>query len=162
LGGLAQRLVRDLGMPAVVAMTEKVSVATAKALAERFYLRLREHGEVDRALVEAVAGLGERYDINVPAPYSRLGDPPLFRYNLDRQLSSAEIATGLRRAKDLLARRAPVLLAEFDKYAATLSDAPATDPPLMSPAARAEREQALTGVGKLCEEALDPSFGALA
>src|SRR5262249_62120080 len=58
LGGLAQRLVRDLGMPAVVAMTEKVSVATAKALAERFYLRLREHGEVDRALVEAVPALG--------------------------------------------------------------------------------------------------------
>ena len=28
LGGLAQRLVRDLGMPAVVAMTDKVSVAT--------------------------------------------------------------------------------------------------------------------------------------
>src|SRR5262249_44485033 len=46
LGGLAQRLVRDLGMPAVLAMTEKVSVATAKALAEGFYVRLREHGEV--------------------------------------------------------------------------------------------------------------------
>ena len=32
LGGLGQRLVRDLGMPAVVAMTQKVSVATADAL----------------------------------------------------------------------------------------------------------------------------------
>ena len=34
LGGLAQRLVRELGMPAVVAMTERISVATAQALAE--------------------------------------------------------------------------------------------------------------------------------
>src|SRR5262249_37264276 len=73
LGGLAQRLVRDLGMPAVLAMTERVSVTTARALAEVFYRRLREHGEVDRALVEAAAGLSERHDIIVPALFSRLG-----------------------------------------------------------------------------------------
>src|SRR5206468_535743 len=108
LGGLAQRLVRDLGMPAVLAMTEKVSVATAKALAEKFYLRLREHGEIDRALVEAVAGLAERYDINVPALYSRLGGRPLFSDDLIGPLTSTEIASGLDRAKELLKRRAPV------------------------------------------------------
>jgi hypothetical protein len=48
-------------------------VATSQALTEAFYRRLREHGEVDRALVEACAGLAERYDIAVPALYSRLG-----------------------------------------------------------------------------------------
>jgi CHAT domain len=36
LCGLAQRLVRDLGMPAVLAMTDKVSVVTAMALAKGF------------------------------------------------------------------------------------------------------------------------------
>ena len=59
LGGLAQRLVRDLGLPAVVAMTQRVSVTTAMALAREFYVRLRDHGEVDRALVQATAGLAE-------------------------------------------------------------------------------------------------------
>ena len=58
LGGLGQRLVRDLGMPAVVAMTQKVSVATADALAAAFYPRLREHGQPDLALAEATAGPG--------------------------------------------------------------------------------------------------------
>ena len=72
LGGLAQRLVRELGMPAVVAMTDKVTVATATALAGQFYRRLREHGQPDLALVEATAGLAERGDITVPALYSRL------------------------------------------------------------------------------------------
>src|SRR5262249_7548702 len=70
MGGLAQRLVSDLGIPAVLAMTEKVSIATAEALAEEFYRRLREHGELDRALVESCAGLAERHDVNVPALYS--------------------------------------------------------------------------------------------
>lgn len=42
LGGLAQRLVRDLGMPAVVAMTDRVSVATAEMLATTFYNQLRQ------------------------------------------------------------------------------------------------------------------------
>lgn len=58
IGGLAQSLVQELGMPAVVAMTEAVSIKTAKALAETFYKQLGQHGYVDLALVEATAGLG--------------------------------------------------------------------------------------------------------
>jgi tetratricopeptide (TPR) repeat protein len=77
-GGLAQRLVRDLGMPAVVAMTRKVSVQTALALGQNFYRRLRVSGKVDVALQEATAGLGNRSDITVPALFSRLGGTPLF------------------------------------------------------------------------------------
>ena len=53
LGGLAQRLVRELGIPAVIGMTERVTIATAHALAEQFYSRLfaqTKAGEVDRAL----------------------------------------------------------------------------------------------------------------
>ena len=42
-------------MPAVVAMTEAVSIPLAQSLAADFYSRLRHHGVVDRALVEALA-----------------------------------------------------------------------------------------------------------
>src|SRR5205823_8439629 len=86
LGGLAQRLVRELGMPAVLAMTEQVSLSTAQGLASKFYQRLRACGKVDVALAEACAGLAERSDITVPALYSRLGAYPLFSDTLDRDL----------------------------------------------------------------------------
>ena len=103
-------------MPAVVAMTDKVTVVTATALASQFYRRLREHGQPDLALVEATAGLAERGDITVPALYSRLAGRPLFsdavRPLLD--LTPAEIANGLDRAAPLLAERAPVLLADAE------------------------------------------------
>ncbi len=79
LGGLAHRLVRELGIPAVLAMTDRVTVDTAQALAQRFYDRLGEHGEPDRALVEATAPLAGRHDITVPALYSRLAGQPLFQ-----------------------------------------------------------------------------------
>jgi hypothetical protein len=75
LGGLAQRLVRELGIPAVIGMTERVTIATAHALAAAFYDRLLAQGkagEVDRALVEAYAGLASRPDVNVPALYNEL------------------------------------------------------------------------------------------
>jgi hypothetical protein len=94
LGGLAQRLVRDLGMPAVLAMTEQVSLSTTQALAQGFYRQLRTHGQVDLALVEACAGLAGRADITVPALYSRLGARPLFSDALDRELSSDDLRLG--------------------------------------------------------------------
>jgi hypothetical protein len=78
LGGLAQRLVENLGLPAVLAMTEKVTIPTAGALAARFYQQLLEHGEPDRARAEACAGLARAGDIVVPVLYSRLGGLPLF------------------------------------------------------------------------------------
>src|SRR5215207_1532813 len=114
LGGLAQRLVRDLGMPAVVAMTDVVTTATA--LAGQFYQRLRTHGQPDLALVEATAGLAERGDITVPALYCRLGEQSLFSDAVRPllQLTPAEITDGLTRATSLLAERAPVLLANAE------------------------------------------------
>jgi formylglycine-generating enzyme required for sulfatase activity len=59
-------------------MTERVTIATAQALAEQFYLRLKEHGEVDLARVEACAGLVGHYDVTAPVLYSRLRGQPLF------------------------------------------------------------------------------------
>ena len=108
LGGLAQRLVRGLGMPAVVAMTRKVTVETALKLGQKFYQRLREHGEVDLALVESTAGLGDRSDLTVPALFSRLGGRPLFSDRLDdRELTDAEIEFGLAELGKLIEQRAP-------------------------------------------------------
>jgi hypothetical protein len=144
MGGLAQRIVHDaeLGMPAVLAMTEKVSVATAQRLAEGFYRRLREHGAPDRALVEACAGLADRHDVNVPALYSRLGGRPLFSME-DRPLTNTEVEYGLARMKELLLKRAPVLLSEFDRHALALRGTFQAEFESLSKEARRERDTAL-------------------
>jgi len=78
LGGLARGLVGELGIPAVIAMSSRVTIVTAHALTRAFYTRLQVHGHVDEALVEAGAGLIDRDDALVPALYSRLGPLPLF------------------------------------------------------------------------------------
>jgi hypothetical protein len=89
LGGLAQRLVRELGLPAVLAMTEPVLLGTAEALSSTFYQRLCTLGHVDLALAEACAGLAERPDSTVPALYSRLGALPLFQQSVCARLAVA-------------------------------------------------------------------------
>lgn len=162
LGGLGQRLVRDLGMPAVLAMTDRVSIATAEALASAFYVRLREHGEVDCALSEALAGLQGRYDVTVPALFSRLGGRPLFSDVLDRSLTEAEIRFGLEQLRDQVTRRAPILRSDFDRPAKTIESGLGADPKSLSPEARREQEAALEALNQLCSEALDLSFNALA
>ncbi|MGF1492143.1 MAG: CHAT domain-containing protein [Microcoleaceae cyanobacterium] len=78
LGSLAQSLVQELAIPAVIAMTAPVSVTTGLELSQAFYPRLKELGVVDTALQQASVGLAARYDIMVPALFSRLGDRPLF------------------------------------------------------------------------------------
>ncbi len=78
LGRLTRSLVQKLAMPAVVAMSDQVSVKTGIALAQGFYPRLRKLGAVDIALQQAATGLAERHDITVPALFSRYRDKPLF------------------------------------------------------------------------------------
>src|SRR5262245_47107510 len=56
-GVLAQRLVRELGVPAILARTDSVTVESALKLASEFYGRLRQHGQPNRALVDSYAGL---------------------------------------------------------------------------------------------------------
>jgi energy-coupling factor transporter ATP-binding protein EcfA2 len=162
LGGLAQRLVRDLGMPAVVAMTEKVTIKTAQVLTEKFYYQLRESGQVDSALHEAVASLAERGDVTVPALFSRLGGRPLFSDQLDRELTNAEIQYGLERLVNLLPERAPVLEKSFAELAQQLKSTLEADATALSKETLKEREQTLEEVNNLCEEILDLNFHALA
>ena len=161
-GGLAQRLVRDLGLPAVVAMTQKVSVATATALAKEFYVRLRSHGEADRALVQATAGLAGRGDITVPALYSRLAGRPLFSDLPDRELNDSEVEFGLSRIETLLPERAPVLQEDFAKQAKRLRDMLGAGRANLSEVARAEWRQAFASVNATSDEVFDLSFPALA
>ncbi|AFY43471.1 CHAT domain-containing protein [Nostoc sp. PCC 7107] len=162
LGGVGQRLVRDLGMPAVIAMTEKVTVKTAQALTEHFYKQLRESGEVDTALQEATASLAERQDVTVPALFSRLGGRPLFSDQLDRNLTPAEIEFGLEQLKKLLLERSPILYPKLHTPAQKLINTFGTDNTTLSPQANQEREQALIEVNNLTLEVLDLSFNAVA
>jgi WD40 repeat protein/energy-coupling factor transporter ATP-binding protein EcfA2 len=162
LGGLAQRLVRNLGMPAVIAMTRKVSVETGLALGQNFYRRLRESGEVDTALQEATAGLSKRHDITVPALFSRLGGRPLFSDRLDdRDLTDEEIEYGIEKLRQLLQERAPhasVLKQRFQAQVKTLKDTRGSE----SRTAREERHQAIVELNNLCEQVIELSFDALA
>jgi WD40 repeat protein len=162
LGGLAQRLVRDLGMPAVVAMTQKVTIKTAGELSSRFYELLRQHGEVDRALVEAGAGLAERRDIIVPVLYSRLGGRPLFSISADRPLDAKGIETGLKRFATAIPKRAPILATRLKELSATLRATLGTDLAALSPETRAQRDAALQDVRQLCIDVTDLTFDALA
>lgn len=165
LGGLAQRLVRELGIPAVIGMTEPITVSTANVLAGEFYRRLvsqRKKGEVDRALVEAYAGLAGRVDVNVPALYSRLGAQPLFSAAVDRALTNAEIQFGLEQLDGLLVERAPVLRERFAGSAQTVKQTLNTDAAELTGAAKQEREKVLTEINEMCQEVVEISFHALA
>jgi CHAT domain-containing protein/energy-coupling factor transporter ATP-binding protein EcfA2 len=162
LGGLAQLLVRDLGLPAVVAMTQKVSVTTASALAGEFYRRLRDHGEADRALVQATAGLAEASDVTVPVLYSRLGGRPIFSDTLDRRLTDSEIEYGLGRLEALLPERAPVMSDAFLDQARRLRGMLGAGHANLSKASQDEWKQAEEEINALSEEVLDLSFPALA
>jgi WD40 repeat protein/energy-coupling factor transporter ATP-binding protein EcfA2 len=159
MGGMAQRLVRDLGLPAVVAMSDKISVETANALSAAAYSQLLAHGEPDLALAEATAALGERADITVPGLWSRLGGRPLFRELAARPLAPDEIARGLARLAGHLAQRAPVLVPDLERAAPALAIA---NPELLGPEARAAYAEALDQVETICTEAADVSFTALA
>jgi hypothetical protein len=102
LGGIAQSLVRKLGMPAVVAMTDKVSIKTGLALAQNFYRQLRELGTVDIALQKAMAGLADRYDIVVPALFSSFRDRSLFKMPSAPAVQGQSVRKGIQALEELM------------------------------------------------------------
>ena len=95
-GGLALRLAQDLGTPAVVAMTDRVSVATIETMVRPFYHRLMDHGLVDLALSEACSQMAERTDLTVPVLYSRLHGKSLFHGEGAATLGERRITDRLR------------------------------------------------------------------
>ncbi len=108
LGGMGQRMVRELGFPAVVAMTERVSVETALSFSAGFYAALRAHGNPAHALADAGAALASRRDATVPALFTCAPGQSLFTD--DRPLETADILFGIDAMQGLLPERAPVLL----------------------------------------------------
>ncbi|MGB3188113.1 MAG: CHAT domain-containing protein [Limnoraphis sp.] len=162
LGGLAQRMVKELGMPAVIAMTQKISIKTATFLSTEFYQRLRDRGEVDVALVEATVACAERFDILVPALFSRLRGQPLFSEILDRDLNNAEIEYGLSRLPKLLKVRSPISIEKFTQLNYTLQKTLKNDPEALSYELKEQRIHALRELNSLCNFIIDISFNALA
>jgi WD40 repeat protein len=162
LGSLAQRLVRELGLPAVLAMTDRVSIANAGAFAAPFYPHLYQHGQPDLALAQSLAGLQGAYDLTVPAIFSRLGDRPLFDDNTDRELTEKEIEFGLDKMAKLLPERAPVMDDLRDSLTRRLRSTLGTEVHSLSESSRTERKDALEKLNSLSLEALDLlSFNAL-
>lgn len=162
LGGLGQRLVRDLGMPAVLAMTGRISIQTAEELSSAFCSRLAEHGEVDRALVEALSTLQGRPDVTVPALFSRLGGRPLFSAALDRPLTQDKIRYGLEQMGALIEERAPILLDKFRTRSITIQAVLDSDLGALSQDSQLEFDSSLAEVKQLCSQVLELSFNALA
>ena len=77
--GLGPKLVRA-GVPAVVAMQDRVPVELARTLSAEFYSRLAEHGEVDRALNQARLQVFNAKSIEwaIPVLFMRIRNGRLF------------------------------------------------------------------------------------
>ncbi len=82
--GLGPKLV-SVGVPAVVAMQDFVTVETARAFSATFYQRLLEHGQVDQAMNEARSTLltTRRPDAAVPVLFMRLKSGQLWSAEAD-------------------------------------------------------------------------------
>ncbi|MCX7682751.1 MAG: CHAT domain-containing protein [Anaerolineae bacterium] len=82
--GLAPRLVA-VGVPAVVAMQDVVTVASGRQFSVAFYKRLLEHGQVDLAMNEARSTLltAGRPDAGVPVLFMRLRSGRLWSAEAD-------------------------------------------------------------------------------
>ncbi|MBN2393078.1 MAG: CHAT domain-containing protein [Anaerolineae bacterium] len=77
--GLAPKLIQA-GIPAVVAMQDRVTIAATRKLTPVFYEELAQHGEVDRALNAARSLLltGQSPDVATPVLLMRLRDGKLW------------------------------------------------------------------------------------
>jgi hypothetical protein len=76
---LGPALVAEGGVPAVVAMADRVGIVTARQFADQFYDRTLTHGIVDLAVHQARATVRERWDWSVPVLFSRLPDNRLLK-----------------------------------------------------------------------------------
>ncbi|HEY89196.1 MAG TPA: CHAT domain-containing protein [Thermoflexia bacterium] len=92
--GLAPQLVRA-GIPAVIAMQDKIPISTARELTSDFYRYLLKHGQVDRALNEARLLLYEQASPAwaSPALFMRLPAGQLFTADPWRAALTALVAS---------------------------------------------------------------------
>lgn len=106
LRGLGQRMVRELGIKAVVAMTDRIGQSTALGLSKAFYPALLASGEADVALSRAFQVVWGREDSTTPTLYSRVVGRPLFT-DSEAPLTDAELAAVRASLPALLKDRAP-------------------------------------------------------
>lgn len=78
--GLAPRLVQ-IGIPAVVAMQDKIAIGAAQTLTQHFYRFLLQHGIVDKALNQARGFLVDTPDWATPVLFMRLREGQLLQRN---------------------------------------------------------------------------------
>jgi hypothetical protein len=71
---LGPALVQNGGVQAVIAMSDKVGIVTARTFASQFYDRLLFHGLVDQAVNEARHLVQGQWDWGVPVLFSRIED----------------------------------------------------------------------------------------
>ncbi len=152
LRGLGQRMVRDLGVKSVLAMTDKISQPTALALGRAFYPALLRHGEPDVALAEACVSVRDRHDLTTPALFSRVVGRRLFSVGAARRtLSADELSQGLTRFDSLMAVHAPVLAESVASLTARLRGSASQPDP-----------DALAEVERLCDDVLEAPLAELA
>ena len=86
LSGLGQMLV-DVGIPAVIAMQDDITVLTAQKFSTILYRQLLRHGIVDLAVNEARGTLitEGRYDAAVPVLFMRLKDGLLWDVDSEQE-----------------------------------------------------------------------------
>ncbi len=75
---LGPALVERGGASAVIAMSDRVGLATARLFTGQFYARLLSHGVADLAMNEARALVQDQWDWGVPVLFCRLHDSRLF------------------------------------------------------------------------------------
>jgi hypothetical protein len=116
--GLGPKLV-TAGMPAVVAMQEKVTLPTARQLSVHFYTRLLAHGIVDLALNEARSALwaAERPDAAVPVLFMRVEDGRLLAEDTPLPPTHSSADQHTERCHDLSQhiRETQALLNEYER-----------------------------------------------
>lgn len=82
LGSLARRLVKEVGIPAVLAMTDKISIATAQKLNTLFFNSLISHGDPSKALVESMISM-QGNELSIPSIFCRANSLPVFDLSND-------------------------------------------------------------------------------
>ncbi len=157
LDGLAQELVRSLGIPAVIAMAGPISVASAELLSRSFYQQLREYRHPDLALSAALIDLAGRADAGVPICLTCDPERPLVSRPLERDLRADELALAVSKLEQQVVARAPALLGEVQRQAQALRSY-GTDPvALRQPLA----QQTFAALNQLSDELLGLSLNEL-
>jgi hypothetical protein len=89
--GVAQRLMRDGDVAAVVAMQVKVGQEAAMNMAEKFFGQLRKGRSPEQAMLEGRGAADDHFSFGVPVIYTHLGGPERFDQNRLAALLSAKI-----------------------------------------------------------------------